>query len=215
MHTRRSVGNLLGLVLAVLGFGLVLYAALMFLGGAWLERRDRASLAAGLTKAAPLIALPDTGQRWAKAASAPRAAPVFPTHAAATALGLGIIEIDRLGLSVLIRSSTSTSDLNKGAGWIPGTARPGEPGNVAVAGHRDTFFRDLRSVQTGDTIRLSTAAGKRFYTVKEILVVEPADRGVLRPANSSTLTLVTCFPFDFIGPAPKRFIVRAVASDVD
>jgi sortase A len=94
-------------------------------------------------------------------------------------------------------------------GHIPGTALPGEDGNIVLAAHRDTFFRPLRNIQKGDEIALTTWNGAFRYRVESIQVVGPDDVGVLQPTSLPTLTLVTCYPFYFVGSAPKRFIVRA------
>ena len=95
------------------------------------------------------------------------------------------------------------------AGHIPGTAFPDEPGNVGIAGHRDTFFRKLSQIHRDDLITLTTPVGSYRYSVEWTRVVAPADVAVLGPSQSAVLTLVTCYPFTYVGPAPQRFIVRA------
>lgn len=220
IHVRVKPNRLVGAVFMMAGAGIVAYVAAVVYVGAWLESRDRMEFAASLTQGVPLLAMRDPRHRLdpprqdAEAAKGTRGnvVPISLPRSTATPLGLGIVEIDRLGLSVLIRSGIDSTDLNRGAGWIPGTAMPGREGNVAVAGHRDTFFRELRHVRTGDQIRLQSLLGTRIYTVTETMVVEPADTRVLRPTSNSVLTLVTCFPFDFVGTAPKRFVVRAAAA---
>jgi sortase A len=199
---------LCGAALTGVGAALVAYVAAILVTGIWVESRDRFKLAAALTQGVPLLAIPDPRHRADKSSGA-KVVPISTARNNLSPLGLGILEIDRLGLSVLIRASTTSIDLDKGAGWIPGTALPGDAGNVVLTGHRDTFFRDLRGVKRGDIVRLRTPLGPRSYTVTETSVVDPADTSVLRPTAKSTLTLITCFPFDFIGHAPKRFIVRA------
>jgi sortase A len=99
--------------------------------------------------------------------------------------------------------------LRRAVGHIPGTGMPGEPGNVGLAAHRDTFFRPLQNIRRGDAITLTTLAGEYRYRVVSTKIVSPLDVGVLDPSGSEVLTLVTCYPFYFIGPAPSRFIVRA------
>src|SRR5271155_3199377 len=118
---------------------------------------------------------------------------------------LGRIEIERLGISVMILEGTEAKTLRRSVGHIVGTALPGEFGNVGLAGHRDTFFRGLRDIQMGDEISLTTLGGLYHYRVKSMEIVPPEDIGVLNNSGGSELTLVTCYPFDFIGPAPKRF----------
>jgi sortase A len=125
---------------------------------------------------------------------------------------VGRLEIPRLGLSVMVVEGDNSADLKRAVGHIPGTALPGEPGNVGIAGHRDTLFRPLRSIQRNDLIRLSTLEGDYGYRVVSTSVVGPEDVQVLSPTGKEALTMVTCFPFYYIGPAPKRFIVRAERS---
>lgn len=122
---------------------------------------------------------------------------------------LGRIEIPRLGLMVAILEGTTSRTLNVGVGHIKGTALPGEQGNIGIAGHRDTYFRALKNIQMGDEIRVQTATGLSRYKVNWVQIVAPDDIQVLAPSASSTLTLVTCYPFYFIGAAPKRFVVHA------
>jgi sortase A len=109
----------------------------------------------------------------------------------------------------MVVEGVDDNDLKRAVGHIPGTALPGESGNVGIAGHRDTFFRPLRSIQLDDTITVSTLQGSSRYRVVSTNVVRPEDIQVLYPTGRATLTLVTCFPFDYVGSAPKRFIVRA------
>jgi sortase A len=125
---------------------------------------------------------------------------------------VGRIEIPRLSLSNMIVEGVAEPELRLGLGHIPGTALPGERGNVAIAGHRDTFFRPLRNICLNDSIQLVTLDGTYGYRVVSTRIVDPADVQVLNPTRRDTLTLVTCYPFYFVGSAPKRFIVRAVRS---
>jgi sortase A len=125
---------------------------------------------------------------------------------------VGRIEIPRLGLSNMIVEGVAEPELRRGVGHIPGTPLPGEPGNVAIAGHRDTFFRPLRNICLNDSIQLITLDGTYQYHVISTQIVDPSDVQVLNPTRRDTLTLVTCYPFYFVGSAPKRFIVRAVRS---
>jgi len=122
---------------------------------------------------------------------------------------LGRIEIGTLGLSAMILEGTGAGILRQAVGHISGTALPGQQGNVAIAGHRDTFFRGLRNIHKDDEIILTTLIGTYRYHVNFTQVVEPEDIWVLDRSDASMLTLVTCYPFFFVGPAPKRFIVRA------
>jgi sortase A len=123
---------------------------------------------------------------------------------------LGRVDIPRLGISVAVLEGTGSRMLRLGAGHIEGTALPGEAGNIGIAGHRDTFFRGLKDIRMNDEIQLQTATGLFHYEVDWLEVVEPDDTTVLEPSTpQSTLTLVTCYPFYFVGSAPKRFVVRA------
>jgi sortase A len=125
-------------------------------------------------------------------------------------LAMAVLEIPRLGLTVPVLEGTDELTLNRGVGHVAGTARPGERGNVAIAGHRDGFFRVLKDVTSGDTIRLVTLGQTLDYTVQETRIVEPEDVQVLEPAGTPVLTLLTCYPFYYVGSAPKRFVVRAL-----
>lgn len=122
---------------------------------------------------------------------------------------LGSISIPRLRISSAILEGTDDHALALSVGHIPGTAAPGREGNVALAGHRDTFFRGLRNIRNRDDILLTTSVGTQFYEVESTRIVSPEDVSVLNDVGRPLLTLVTCYPFYYIGSAPKRFIVRA------
>ena len=123
---------------------------------------------------------------------------------------LGRVDIPRLGISVAVLQGISSRILRLGVGHIEGTPLPGETGNTGIAGHRDTFFRELKDIRKNDEIQLQTATALLHYQVDWVKVVDPDDMTVLDPSTfGSTLTLVTCYPFYFVGPAPKRFVVRA------
>jgi sortase A len=122
---------------------------------------------------------------------------------------IGRMEIARLGLSVVVMEGTSAKTLRRAVGHIQGTALPGQVGNVGLSGHRDTFFRPLRNIRRNDIITLTTLFGEYRYRVVSTKVVRPNDIAVLDPSGEETLTLVTCYPFYFVGPAPDRFIVQA------
>lgn len=124
---------------------------------------------------------------------------------------LARLRVSRVGLEVAVLEGIEDRTLRRGAGWIPGTARPGEQGNVGIAAHRDTFFRPLREVRSGDRIELETLSTTQSYVVRSVYVVEPEATSVLQPTGEPTVTLVTCFPFNYVGPAPRRYIVQAVA----
>jgi sortase A len=122
---------------------------------------------------------------------------------------IGRMEITRLGVSVVIVEGTTDKTLRRAVGHIAGTALPGQRGNVGIAGHRDTFFRPLRHIQPEDLITLATSRGEYRYRVVSTKVVSPDNVAVLNPDSNEILTLVTCYPFYYVGSAPQRFIVRA------
>jgi sortase A len=124
---------------------------------------------------------------------------------------MGVLRLDRLRIRVPIFEGTDELVLNRGVGWIAGTARPGEAGdsNIGIAGHRDGFFRGLKDIAPGDKIQLSTPGIESLYAVDSTELVTPEHVEVLKRRGVPSLTLVTCYPFYFIGDAPQRFIVHA------
>lgn len=123
---------------------------------------------------------------------------------------LGRLEIPRLKIRVMVREGDNSSTLEHAVGHIPSTALPGDPGNVALAAHRDTYFRPLRFIRKNDKILLSTLDGSYEYAVRSTKIVNPSDVSVLKASAPHELTLVTCYPFYYVGAAPRRFIVHAV-----
>ena len=122
---------------------------------------------------------------------------------------LAVLSIPKIHLEVPVFDGTDDVTLDRGAGRIVGTARPGQTGNLGIAGHRDGFFRGLKDVTTGDEIKLALPDGTATYVVDQITVVTPEDVSVLQPRPIPSITLVTCFPFYFVGSAPERYIVSA------
>jgi sortase A len=120
-----------------------------------------------------------------------------------------VIRIPSLGLEVPVFPGESEANMTRGAGRITGSPRFGEPGNVSVSSHRDGFFRKLEDIRVGDEIVVATHAASYHYVVAEIRITEPTDTVVLWPGEVPELTLVTCYPFNFIGRAPQRYVVRA------
>lgn len=171
--------------LILTGALVIVVAAGLGIEGAWRESHDREQFMRSL----------EVGPAIATSASKPDA--------------IGILRVDRLGWSVIVRPASSHADLSRGAGWIPGTAEPGTSGNTGIAGHRDTFFRALRHFRIGDEITLVTEKETVRYVVKKMLVVDPDQVDVIAPDRRASLTLVTCYPFDLVGNAPRRFIVKA------
>ena len=122
---------------------------------------------------------------------------------------LGRLEVPNAKLSVMLLEGTDESTLNRAVGHIEGTALPGERGNVGIAGHRDSFFRGLAQLERGDELSVTTLEGVAHYQVARLEVVEPTAVEVLDPTEHEALTLVTCYPFYYVGDAPQRFIVHA------
>jgi sortase A len=143
--------------------------------------------------------------------SGPRGLPASPQSLSPRAAGslVGRLEIPRLGLSAIVLEGSDSRTLRLGVGRIPETADPGQAGNVVLGGHRDTFFRTLRHIRAGDRITLVTPGGPFRYVVEWTAVVDPSDGASLKATTNRSLTMVTCYPFHFVGPAPRRFIVRA------
>ena len=122
---------------------------------------------------------------------------------------IGRLQIPRVGMSVVVLQGTEDATLIAGAGHVPGTPSPGGHGNVVIAAHRDTFFRRLEGIQPGDRIRITTLRAVYEYVVDSIETVDPEDTRVMESRGRPELTLITCYPFYFVGSAPKRFIVHA------
>lgn len=170
-----------------------------------LREFDRAQLA-GLQ---PTALLKDEGEATFRLWSEKRRSAYLESRAARQGAPVAILSVAKVNLRAPVFEGTDDWSLNRGVGWIAGTAKPGDAGNVGIAGHRDGFFRELKDLSKGDVIELLTAKGTAKYAVDEIEIVNPDQAGVLRPRALPSLTLVTCYPFYFIGDAPKRFILHA------
>ena len=176
--------------------------------------------AASATSSLPAGARRDGGDDPGEDSSAATTADTRPTphrpaaEPATVRLGgtelLGRLRIPRLGLSVVVAEGTDRRTLRRAAGRIPGTAPLGAGGNTGVAGHRDGVFRDLERAAAGDLVLVETPSGTERYRVEAVSIVPPGATGVLADDGRATLTLVTCYPFDTLGPAPERWVVRAV-----
>jgi sortase A len=123
---------------------------------------------------------------------------------------VGKLEVPRIGLSVIVLQGIEESTLALGAGHVPGTPLPAVAGNVVIAAHRDTFFRKLNGIMPGDEIRLSIGTRRYAYVVDAMEIVDPQNPQIMQSRAYSELTLITCYPFYYVGSAPKRFIVRAL-----
>lgn len=163
------------------------------------SERPQANSAAPSTSGSPSTTVPSP---------APRAAPRIGAP-------LAELSIPRVGLSAIVLHGSDEHTLRRGVGHIENTPLPGEAGNVALAGHRDSFFRPLKNVQVGDDIVLATPEDRVHYRVSSTSVVSSREVSVIAPTKNATLTLVTCYPFWFIGQAPDRFVVRATRVDDD
>lgn len=190
------------IVLSVLGVSLLGGAlAAIVSTGVYQARQERAFSEMERTAAAPAYG-PESPP--GPAAHGP------PTLAPdADPLVVGRIEIPRIGVSAIVREGDDDTTLAVAVGHIPGTALPGERGNMALAGHRDSFFRALRHIRVHDAIRIRTAGRRYEYRVDSTEVVAPEETRLLDPTSDAVLTLVTCYPFGYLGHAPKRFVVRA------
>jgi sortase A len=180
--------NRLAALLMVIGIGLLGYCAYVLIEAKLFQATEDREFTASLH--AP-----------------PAARPSLPNPEKGSVLGK--LEIPRLGLSVMVVEGDSHGDLKRAAGHIPNTALPGKPGNTGIAAHRDTYFRPLQGIKAGDAITVQTLEGTYQYRVTSTKIVNPTDNEVLFPTPRESLTLVTCYPFYYIGPAPKRFVVLA------
>ncbi len=205
---RRGLRRLERLLLAI-GVLLVGFWSYVWIESALYPRFENRELDAILRSAGPPEGAPhtDTGATPGDVGAAFRRPKARP----AAGSTIGRIEIPRLGISAIVRSGADARTLSLAVGHIPGTALPGETGNIGLAGHRDTFFRRLRDVRPDDDIRLVTPGGTYTYRIARTHVVWPADVWVLDDTDQSVLTLITCYPFRYVGSAPQRFIVRAEA----
>lgn len=144
---------------------------------------------------------------------APQVAAVIDQGPAAADLPLAVLRIPAVGLEVPVLADVSPASLARGAGWVAGTALPGSDGNVAIAAHRDSHFAPLARLATGDRLELELPDGTRTqFRVSTTRVVDPTDVSVLAPTTANTITLITCYPFRWVGPAPQRYIVQALPS---
>jgi sortase A len=221
----RLIQTWLPRLLFTLGIACLGYVAYVLLDArifAWVQGRrfdealahQRQSAASGARLGSPAV----LGGEPSAARSAPGAAetdrldafrPSSPGPAPAEGEVLGRIEIPRVGISSLLLEGIEPGTLHRGAGHIPDTVLPDQWGNVGIAAHRDSFFRGLKDIQVNDLIKVTTLARAADYRVDWTRIVEPADVGVLDATPAPVLTLVTCYPFYYVGSAPHRFIVRA------
>lgn len=195
-----------------LGLGLMLTFATL---RAWSERQHQLGIEAFAearelhTQAAPSPPSASVDQSlWS-----PQRIAAFAASTPRADTPIALLRIPALHLEVPVFEGTGEVNLNRGAGRIEGTALPGTRGNIGIAAHRDGFFRALKDVAVGQSLLLDTPARSMSYRIVEARVVEPTEVSVLAPASRPTVTLVTCYPFYFVGAAPHRFVVRAEAQD--
>ena len=146
-------------------------------------------------------------ESWVPPSAAPKAR--NPIARVAEGEVIGELQVPRLHLKAIVAEGVSPRILRRAVGHIPNTAMPGETGNIGLAGHRDSFFRALRGVRIGDVISSRTSTQELRYEVQSTRIVSPRDTSVLSGSPTTELTLITCFPFEYVGAAPDRFVVRA------
>jgi sortase A len=183
MTSARSLARHAGMLAIIAGVAMLSYVA-----GVMLQARAHLNSFHGATSASTAVAAP----------------PHLVEGAA-----IGEVRIDRIGMRAVISQGESDAVLRVGAGHLADTPWPGQPGNVVIAGHRDTIFRPLRNVREGDLVDVTTETTIAHYKVVSTRVVPPTDLSVLEPSGGNSLTLITCYPFGFVGQAPERFVVRA------
>jgi len=180
--------NWLQMALVLAGASLLGYCGFTAIDAWWFQRSERAAFAERVATIALLAEKPRTLEEDGV---------------------IGRLDVERLGISVMVLEGTAAKTLRRAAGHIAGTALPGARGNVGISGHRDTFFYPLRNIRRDDVVSVTTGSGRFSYRVVSVTVVAPSDTAVLDGNEKQVLTLVTCYPFRFIGSAPERFIVRA------
>jgi sortase A len=181
--------RMIALVLILIGAVALGWVGLHFASAAWFDRETRAAL--DILRQAPPS--PSARSPATMAAGEP----------------IGTLEITRVGLTGVVVEGDSDAVLDRAIGHLPDTPLPWHDGNSALAAHRDTIFRPLKGVRLGDVLRLKTPHGDFDYRVTDTLIVKPNEVWVLDPTPVATLTLISCWPFNYIGHAPERFIVRA------
>lgn len=198
-----------GRILSSAGVAGLLWYGINFAQRTLAERRAEHAFEERLAAASQAIARTSTGdsdEQTNETNHQPRR--VAPARADESVI-FGRIQIPRVRVSAIVREGVDARTLESGAGHVPGTAFFGEPGNVALAAHRDRHFRGLRNIRPGDEISVETMHRTYHYVVESTQVVQPTEVGVLDPTPDPSITLITCYPFFFLGPAPERFIVRA------
>jgi sortase A len=191
----------------MLGTLLLGYCGFVLLDAELFQSRQSARFEQAIQSAQPLAASAAPPAASSEALAAPAGGMATSVDESAA---LGRIEISRIGLTAMIMEGIDNRTLRRAVGHFPGTELPGQQGNFVIAGHRDTFFRPLRNIRVNDEIKLTTLHGSYRYRVDSTRLTQPEDVSALdNSEDDSIMTLVTCFPFDFVGNAPQRFVVRA------
>jgi sortase A len=195
--------------------GVLLLAAYLAIRihGAVLSRRDVRLFERARPGAQPVEILPGERSVDYKLWSPERIRAYQESLKRRAAAPLAVLRIPKIGLEVPVLEGTDDFTLNRAVGHIAGTPRPGEGGNVGIAGHRDGFFRGLKDMAPGDELELETRDDVVRYRIADTRIVRPEDVGVLHATERPTLTLVTCYPFYYVGSAPQRYIIRAVREE--
>lgn len=205
--SRRQRLHRLEKLLWVVGLGLLGWVGWVQAESWWFQRNAEAQLERSITLAARQGGARPSGLD--PSGRLPAEPPVPSLTAVRHGKPVGRLRIPRLELSVMVAEGADPGVLNRGAGHLPNTALPGQGGNVGIAAHRDRHFRALKDVAVGDEVVLETAVGAFRYRVEWTRIVSPDRVDVLHPTGEPTLTLVTCYPFYYVGNAPDRFVVRA------
>jgi sortase A len=215
MRIRMKFGDRLLLrwaadLLMLVGIASILLFAWSLLDGTFYQytqkRQFNAEVAGGVPGIAKPIAVPEIRPQ---PQSRFQLMPTPPKGRGTDPLLIGELDVPRLGLSVMVRDGMDAETLRRAVGHVPSTALPGQMGNFVVIAHRDTFFRPLRELEKGDTVQIVTTRGRFSYTVESLEVVEPEGIRLTAPKTEAIATLITCFPFNYVGPAPRRFVARA------
>jgi sortase A len=191
----------------VVGLVCLVYVGALYIDGTW-GSREAVQRFEDLQAAQKRAVAPDLSLWSAQRIAAWQSRLAMPPEAP-----VAVLRIPRIHLDVAVLEGTSELTLNRGVGHIEETAMPGTNGNSGIAGHRDGFFRGLKDIGVSDAIELETLQGKQIYKVERTWIVNPEDVSVLDPTPAQSITLVTCYPFYFVGSAPQRYIVRAVRAD--
>jgi sortase A len=192
---RKSLLRLAEVCLWVVAIGTLGFCSIAY-GSAALHQAREKKILASLRASASVHSGP---------AAAHRISTQLPPHE----MLLGLIQFPRLDTSAIVEEGVSTGTLWKAVGHLPGTALPGQPGNAVLAAHRDTYFSGLGDLKVGDLVSYESPTATYSYRIESTRIVEPDDRSVLSTSNEPTLTLITCYPFHYIGSAPQRYVVTA------